>query len=38
MHTAIETVAPEDVDRCARILARFVGDLGRRGAPVEVIK
>jgi putative aminopeptidase FrvX len=27
MHTAIETVAPEDVDRCARVLARFVGDL-----------
>jgi endoglucanase len=38
MHTAIETVAPEDVDRCARVLARFVGDLEPSWRAVEVIK
>jgi tetrahedral aminopeptidase len=38
MHTGIETVAPEDVDRCGRLLAHLVGHLEHDWRAVEVLK
>jgi len=38
MHTAVETIAPSDVDRCARVLAHFVASLEPSWRAVEVLK
>ena len=38
MHTAIETVEPRDVDRCAHLLAHYLSELSPEWRGVEVLK
>jgi len=38
MHTAVETVEPRDVDRCAQLLAHYLAGLASEWCAVEVLK
>jgi putative aminopeptidase FrvX len=38
MHTGVETVDPRDVDRCAQVLAHFLGGLPEDWSATEVLK